>query len=444
MIIKNLFAETLNNVLNQQAYTANGSLSNLSTLSPVLDTFAYIGGWQQKSTLEYDFDRVYGIVKKAFVCDPTYTLAILLNARDIREGIGVRAIVRKFLYNLCNEYIPENRHVNGFSGTSLLLKQAIEALIELGRWDDIIVITHFLKNDSLKNYFRTIIEHQFKKDLNSEHPSLLGKWMPSENTSNPQTVLMAKELRRFLHMRSSTYRKSLSQLRKKIKIIENNLREKDYTFDYSQVPSKAFMKYRSAFCRNDLERYRQFQESLTKGEVKVNTATLTPFDVISKIVDNRNQKDIAYSEELTNVWKNLKDVFAGETLNAIVACDVSGSMYGEPICCSIGLALYMAQRNKGPFHNMYIDFCGESRMHVLPEGVENIWDLYDYVKDSSRDMSTNIDSVFEALLDTAVKMNAKQEDLPEYVIIVSDMQFNQCTCNYYGDDDDEQVTNFNH
>ena len=74
--------------------------------------------------------------------------------------------------------------------------------------------------------------------------SLLAKWLPSVNASNEDTVRTAKRIARMMGMNDVQYRKMLSALRAKIGIIENNLREKDYTFDYAKQPSKAMFKYR--------------------------------------------------------------------------------------------------------------------------------------------------------------------------------------------------------
>lgn len=67
-------------------------------------------------------------------------------------------------------------------------------------------------------------------------------------------------------MSDAEYRKTLVELRKKIRIIENHLREKDYSFDYAKQPSKAMFKYRKAFLRNDGERYHAFLEAVSSGE----------------------------------------------------------------------------------------------------------------------------------------------------------------------------------
>ena len=42
-------------------------------------------------------------------------------------------------------------------------------------------------------------------------------------------------------------------------------------------------------------------------------------------------------------------------------------------------------------------------------------------------MNTNIKAVFDLLLKTALKHNCSQEEIPENIIIISDMEFDSCT-----------------
>ena len=92
------------------------------------------------------------------------------------------------------------------------------------------------------NEWKSVINARVKGTV-----SLLAKWLPSVNASNGETVGKAKRVARYLGMTDAVYRKTLVELRKKIRIIENNLREKDYSVDYSKQPSKAMFKYRKAF-----------------------------------------------------------------------------------------------------------------------------------------------------------------------------------------------------
>lgn len=114
-----------------------------------------------------------------------------------------------------------------------------------------------------------------------ESASLLAKWLPSANASNDDVIRQAKHIARSLGMNDAQYRKTLSALRAKISIIENNLREKDYAFDYAKQPSKAMLKYRKAFLRNDGERYTAFMNRVTEGVEQIHTGTLTPYEIIA-------------------------------------------------------------------------------------------------------------------------------------------------------------------
>ena len=40
--------------------------------------------------------------------------------------------------------------------------------------------------------------------------------------------------------------------------------------------------------------------------------------------------------------------------------------------------------------------------------------------------NTNIEAVFELILNTAVKNHASQEDMPKNILIISDMEFDEC------------------
>lgn len=387
--------------------TQNGDVAFKSYGDKIVDMFYKIGGLREQG------DHVAKLkIEECYKENPEATSKILLYARDIRNGMGERSVVRDAIVEL-----SEN-HPN----TMLNL---VSLLPEIGRWDDVIYIWYHTQNKALKDSILMGLKQILKMEEDKEvEQSLLAKWLPSENATNKHTILMAKALRKALGMTPRKYRKMLTKMRSNLNLVENNLRTREYEkINYEQVPSLAHLKYEYAFEKNDNERYTKYLEDVSNGKSKMNTQTLTPFDIIRKI-DSNYYDSLEDEHALTLAWNNLPDVFDGKTLNAIVACDVSGSMHGDPMQCSVGLAIYMAQRNKGLFHNYFIDFCGNSRMHQLKEGA-NIVELYKQVTKSSEDCNTNMDSVFNALLRGATYMQAKQEDLPEYIIIVSDMQFDQ-------------------
>ena len=185
--------------------------------------------------------------------------------------------------------------------------------------------------------------------------SLLAKWLPSVNASCTCTVNKARHLARQFHLTEREYRQRLTGLRREIHLLENHLRNRDYTFAYDQQPSKALFKYRAAFWRNDGERYQTFLDQVEQGEKKLHTGTLAPYDIVAPLVENNGywgRPAQSLTEEqrrsLDVTWKAQEDFTRGE--EALVVADGSGSMYNGshpmPAAVAQSLAVYFAERNR--------------------------------------------------------------------------------------------------
>ena len=252
--------------------------------------------------------------------------------------------------------------------------------------------------------------------------SLLGKWLPSVNASNKETVRMAKQLARAFGMNDARYRKALSALRTQIRILENNLREMDYSFDYAKQPSKAMFKYRRAFMRNDKHRYQLFMTRVKKGQAVLHTGTLMPYEIVTSAYTASEHE----REALDVTWQALEDFTNDE--NALVVADGSGSMYcygsPKPAAVAQSLAIYFAERNRGAFHNHFITFS------MTPQLVEikgrDIVEKVRYCRSFNEVANTDLQAVFKLILSTAVKYRLPQKDLPSTLYIVTDMEFDSC------------------
>ena len=395
--------------------TLNGAITYKSTGKFCLDLFSSIGALRNQKEEE--------IVKRfhrAFCEDKNIAMKILFFARDIRGGLGERKVFRTIIKNL-----PK-------TSRSALVKN-IQNIPEYGRYDDLLT----LMDTSCKKEVIALIKEQLSQDLaniETDKVSLIAKWLPSINASSPQTVKLAKRIAECLKMSEKEYRQTLSKLRKKIKIIENNLREKDYTFDYSKQPSKALFKYKKAFIRNDKERYDDFLNKVQKGEVKINTSTLYPYDIVRPFYVS-NIQDESVIKSIDTTWNALPN-YANEE-NSIVVVDGSGSMYScgnpMPITVAQSLAIYFAERNNGKFKNHFITF-SENPQLVEIKG-SNILEKLQYCANFNEVANTNIQKVFEVILETAIKNKLPQSELPTTIYIISDMEFDYCT-------EDANLTNF--
>ena len=282
--------------------------------------------------------------------------------------------------------------------------------------------------DFLRLFKESILKQQLEADLNAmdmgDDVSLLAKWLPSVNASNAQTVLYAKRIARYLGMSDAQYRKTLVKLRERIRIIENSLRVKDYSFDYSKQPSKAMFKYRKAFYRNDGERYEAFLSKVSRGEAQLHTGTLTPYEIIKPFFYDKVSDQEANAIDAT--WRAQED-FTGDE-NALVVIDGSGSMYCRtdpmPATVALSLGIYFAERNTGAFRNHFITFSEKPQL-VEIKG-ETILDKVRYCHGFNEVANTNIQKVFELILRTAVKNKVPQDEMPSTLYIISDMEFDYC------------------
>lgn len=392
--------------------TENLALTHKSTLSHCLDLFATIGALRNANTPE-----IITRFMRAFAEDPDMAAKIAFYARDIRGGLGERRTFREILGWLAQT-------------SPSTVRKNITLIPEYGRYDDLLALIGTpCESDALM-----LISSQLKSDMAAENPSLLAKWLPSVNASSSETRRKALTVAKALGLSLKDYRKTLSALRAKISIIENNLREKDYTFDYSKQPSRAMLKYRGAFFRNDGERYTSFLQDVAEGRAELHTGTLAPYDIVMPIFTRGMMTDDERSS-LNVTWNAQEDFTGGE--NALVVADGSGSMYGGrviyPVAVAMSLAIYFAERNKGEYHNHFITFS------MTPQLVEikgsDIFEKVNYCVGFNEATNTNIQAVFELILNTAMKHKIPQSEMPSALYIISDMEFDYCT-------EDSDMTNF--
>lgn len=218
------------------------------------------------------------------------------------------------------------------------------------------------------------------------------------------------------------------------KSIENHLREKDYSFDYAKQPSKAMFKYRKAFLRNDGERYNAFLEAVSSGEKQLHADNLAPYEIVRSALNADRwgfHADLTVGEKaaLNASWASLPDFC--DNRNALAVVDTSGSMYcydnALPAAVALSLGLYFGERNTGIFHNHFIEF--SSRPQLIEIKGKTFAERLEYLCTFNEVADTNVEAVFDLILDAAVRNNVPQEELPETLYLISDMEFNACVRN---------------
>ena len=397
---------------NSRSVTENGALGHKTTGKALLDLNFGISSFRQKT--DKDIEDAF---LNAYAEDPALALKYLFFARDVRGGLGERRFFRVAASWLVGHHYD-------------VFKQYLPLVPFYGRWDDLVEL--FFIKDATKDVEKIIsdqLSSDWKNMKDEKSVSLLAKWLPSVNTSSKETVAKAQEIARRLKMTERQYRKMLSALRGYIEVVETKMSANEWDkIDYEDVPTKANILYKDAFVKHDEERRKKFLEALKKGEVKINATAGFPHD----IVHSYYCKDYSLKtgdETLEAMWKALP---TKTTKPILVVCDGSGSMgtrvdpnssvTAHEIADS--LAIYFAERLPEPFKYQYVTFSMNPQYVNLGSDTPLIEKLR-IARSHNECANTNIEAVFDMVLDTAKKNNLKQEDIPD-ILVISDMEFDDC------------------
>ena len=408
---------------NNYTFTENLAVTYKSTLNGLLDLFALGGAYRTRS----DADCIT-LFKKAFEEDQTYAMKCLFYLADIRGGQGERRFFRVVSKWLANEHTE-------------VMRRNLQYVPEYRRWDDL----YEFVGTPLESAAFTLMYHQLQLDVQSKTPSLLAKWLKSENTSSRESRFLANKTREYFNMSHKEYRKTLSILRERIRVLERLMSAGRWDeIEFDKIPSRAGMIYKNAFARHDLERMKSEKNVQTYADfakdknTKVNAKALYPYEVVKKAMEysggswgyyyNHGYKD----QDLNNTdrlminkyWDNLADYFKGCSFNGICVADTSGSMYGDPLAVALSIAMYCAERNTGAFANHFFTFSSNPDFLEI-QGADFV-DKVRRMSGADWGGSTNIEAVFNEMLAVAKANHCSQDEIPASVIIISDMEFDSC------------------
>ena len=390
-------SKLVNQSRQKDSLTENGAVTNSTTLSGLLDLFFIAGSARKLSDTE-----IWRMISSAWVEDALITTKLIFWAGDIRGGAGERRFLKvelDWLYKNAKDTFYANLH---------LIKH-------YNRWD---ILFNYPEDSKVMDY---IYENYKAGD------ALLCKWLPRPNRD------ISDKWKKFLATFKNKYKISAKDYRKHLskntKVVETSMCNKEWgKINYEHVPSVAMKKYRKAFYRNDEARFAQYIEDVKSGTKKINASAIFPTDIIKELMQyhrgsDRSTFDVPQTvQNAINVqWSALPDYLKDSTESILPVCDCSGSMYPNAIVVALAMTLYISERNNSIFKDAFITFSTAPSMNYLKG---NVVQRINQLIQSGWGYSTNVLSVFELILDTAIKNSLSQEDLPSKVLLLSDMEFN--------------------
>jgi len=399
------FSAAVNKMKSQETkYTENGMMSWATSDSKVLDLFGKIGSGRGR-----DMSREFSA---ALAEDQNLAVRVLLWARDVRGGAGERQTFRSLLAAL----EKANPAVAG---------KIMHKVPELGRWDDLFSYADPINRKAALRMYADAL-------MNGD--GLAAKWAPrlasskKAITAGKKVKLQnANELRKFMMLSPKEYRQILVG---STRVVEQLMCAKKWDeINFSHVPSVASARYQKAFGKNAADAYSAYIRELQKPQeerdpkVKINADAVYPYDVVKSLRTGNEAVANAQFDALPN--------YVGDT-KILPMVDVSGSM-GVPLAgntsamdVAISLGLYLSDRTSSDFKDMFLTFSGNSKINVLKGTLSQ---KFQQLSRAEWGMNTNLHSAFDAILGVALKGKVSQKNMPDYVLILSDMQFDTCVRN---------------
>lgn len=373
-------------VVHRPTHTANGMRAHATSAHPVLDLFYQIGAARSQNIIP--------AFVAALVAQREWALRVALWARDVRGGAGERQLFRDIVQYLV---VHDPRAA----------RAVIAKIPEVGRWDDLLVVEGPLQALAFGMIAQALVARN----------GLCAKWMPRQGE-------IAVKLRNFLGLSPKRYRKLLVEL---TAVVETKMCARMWdSIEFAKVPSLAAARYKRAFNRHT-PLYADYVALAKKGAAQVNAGAVYPYDVLKGLIDSSVGYDAVEIDLVVAQWNALPNYVGDASILPLV--DVSGSMTAEiarnlrALDVAVSLGLYLADKNHGAFKDTFVTFSGTPQLlHLHGNVVQKIAQMVT----SNWQMNTNLHAAMSQILCVALAHQVPAAQMPRYLLILSDMQFDEC------------------
>jgi len=389
------------------ARTENNALSHASTGSKVLNLFALGGALRERPV-----SQVRDLIHEAWSDSKSLAIRAIFYLADVREGQGERDFFKTAIKYLI-DHSPE------------VASRIIPLIPEYSRWD---LVYQFVGTKLEESMFE-FVKEQFAIDMKAETPSLLGKWLKSVNTSSEESKTLGRLTAKKFGLSEKDYRKSLSTLRGKIGVVEKAMSARNWDkVDLDKIPGMAYSRYMNAWKTHIPTKLEKYLLDIANGKLTMKTGVIYPHNIMKDALQAFAAKDAVKTQSTELQWRDLPDYVDGDMEYIIPVIDTSGSMQStidtsgtkaELVARTLGI--YLSERLAGEFKNHFITF---SSRPILAE-IKGETLARKYLNMPSIIDNTNIEAVFDLILNTAIKHKVTVEDMPSKIVIFSDMEFDQ-------------------
>lgn len=402
--------------------TENGALCYSTTGSALVDFNAR--ATEMRSAAE---EVIFDIMEQAYAEDAVKAVKLMFQTGDIRGGKGERRA-----FNICMDWLVKEH--------PLVAMEVLTLIPEYTRWDNLVKLT-VSDNKEVAEKATEIVMEQLKKDKHalelknvSGHTeiSLLAKWLPSLQTKKAADKIVVRHLLKALHLQEREYRHLLSALREELNVIEKAMSAKEYDkIKMENMTAKQQLRYAAFMKRVMTARRHEYIQAVLRGEAKMNVSVLNPLEILHAYISDSGRwgEWVIENEDYEAMWKLLPDRTSGNG-NTLVIRDGSYSMTSSigqgssatMLEAATAMAIYCAEHLTGVFKDKFLTFSSCPALIDLSDYktlAGKIRKLYSYDDCSN----TDLEKTFDLILEIAIENHLTQDEIPAYLMILSDMEF---------------------
>lgn len=408
----------------------------------LLELVPYYGYWKdlrnfyfyhfEKKKGEDDilFQRIVEILQKQLEID-------LLELENNKESPKISLLAKYYSSKKCFEKMKQKKKEEDSYEDSD--DNVIFTPLHITNLDEVIeneckdnVTMRTLNTQRCKRTERSVIENKFFQEL-------------SQKIYNPKNILSSRSV----NYAEMTLRKKMVMLRKVLEIPEVKMCSNKWSeIHFEKIASLCLSRNSRAFLDEDKSgkiRHPEDEvrklcrenliESLKKG---VNGSQLNPNELVEKVYKENISPAIAavancqwdsmFKNIQEQIQKRINEVGSSnfDLTKCVVMSDVSGSMAGTPMMVSIGFGILVSQLSHDAFKDLVMTFDDNPVFHNLRDKLTFV-DKVKHLEKAPWGSSTNFEKAMNLIIKIIEKNKLKENDIPQSLLVISDMQFNDAT-----------------
>ena len=359
------------------------------------------------------------LAAKAYDEDALLAVKLFFQTGDVRGGKGESAI-----FDACLSFLAKERPA--------LLKELLPLIPLYARWDALLPFTAD-ENVEIAGEAAAIVAGQLHDDVASLQAlqkgerakvSSLAKYLPTVPVKKAEDKNVLTALLKASNLSEREYVSALSELTAYLNEKQSSKRESAKLEAYA---TRQLLPYTAFLYKTISAKFHAYVTSLQDKTLEPSAKDVSPIEICHAYEIGDWRGIFTPNADYEALWAMLPKE---ETRKTLVVRDGSMSMtrllcdssHATMLEAADALTIYFSERLTGSFKNKFITFSVKPRLVSLTTA-EALSDRLGLIESHEECNNMDFTAVLDLILDAAVSEILKQEDLPSYILFLTDMDF---------------------